>query len=75
MCMHAENLHREAMDNYNDKIMRHNDDDLLTICYQEDDCSGASIQTPPGTDCCNLVGFPYIYQKRPSPAGPICCSW
>ena len=74
MCMHAgKKLHqaKEATDNV--KIMR--PDDLRSTCYQYENCSGPSIQTPPGTDCCEFIGSPDIYQQRVSPAGPICCIW
>ena len=74
MCMHAgEKLHqaKEAMDNV--KIMQ--PDDLRTICYEDRSCSGPSIQTPPGTDCCESGSPYYHYQRRWSPAGLICCRW
>ena len=75
LCLHAEKLHQEAMENVNNKIMRHNyiNDDPLTMCYFDNDCSGPGIQTPPGVDCCTV--YPMYFQKRPSPAGLICCSW
>ena len=70
--MHAENLHQDAMENDNNKIMRHNDD-LLTTCYFDNDCSDPAIQTPPGVDCCTVS--PNLFQKRPVPTGLVCCSW
>ena len=65
---HAEKLHQDASENI--KIMQ---DDLKTMCYSEDSCSGPPIIETPGLDCCNI--FPDLYQKRSSPSGPICCGW
>ena len=74
-CMHAGkklDQAKEAMDNV--KIMRHYYD-LRTMCYLYNSCSGIGVETPPGTDCCDIVSPPYNYQLRPSPAGLICCHW